>query len=181
MLVLGLLLLAGAVIVGVAGVAANTGSEHQLAGGFGIFGYHVHGSSGKLFLAGLVIGAVAMLGFIMATEGLRRNAALRRELFRFRRQARTQARPVTPAPAPTPAPQPREPVLARTAPTKSSDADVTSTGAGAGSGTRAGTGAGTTTGTGSAANANSNAADGSAESSGWRRTLRNWRTPRPTS
>ncbi len=179
MLVLGLLLLAGAVIVGVAGVAANTGSEHQLAGGFGIFGYHVHGSAGKLFLAGLVIGAVAMLGFIMATEGLRRNAALRRELFRFRRQARTQARPVTPAP--TPAPQPRERILARTAPTKSSDADVTSTGAGTGSGTRAGTGTGTTAGTGSAANANSNAADGSAESPGRRRTLRNWRTPRPTS
>ena len=92
MLIVGLLLVAAAVLVGVAGVAANTGSEHSLVGGFGMFGYHVHGSSGRLFLAGLVIGAVGMLGFLLATEGLRRNAALRRELFRFRRQARVQQR-----------------------------------------------------------------------------------------
>ena len=172
MLVVGLLLLAAAGIVGVAGVAANTGSEHQLAGGFAIFGYHVHGSSGKLFLAGLLIGAVGMLGFIMATEGLRRNAALRRELFRFRRQARAQVRPATAAP------QPPDRVLARTAPPPTSDMDATSVVARSGPSTGISTGT-AAKGTGTAAT--STAPNASAKRSGWRRALRNWRTPRPTS
>lgn len=92
MLVVGLLLLAAAVVVGAAGVAANTGSGHQLPSGFTFFGYHLQGSSGRLLLAGLVIGAVAMLGFMMTVEGVRRDAALRRELGRFRRDARSRRR-----------------------------------------------------------------------------------------
>ncbi|MBS2961993.1 hypothetical protein KGA66_02965 [Actinocrinis puniceicyclus] len=99
MLVVGLLLLAAAVTVGAAGIAANTGSEHQLAGGFTLFGYHLHGSAGRLYLAGLVIGAVAMLGFMMLADGLRRDVALRRELGRFRRDARARRRAPAPAPA----------------------------------------------------------------------------------
>ena len=169
MLIVGLLLLAAAVLVGVAGVAANTGSEHQLAGGFAIFGYHVHASSGKLLLAGLLIGAVGMLGFLMATEGLRRNAALRRELFRFRRQARVQARAkASVAPAPT------ERVLARTAPAPSGGPADTGTSASTSKGTDTGAGKGTSPDTSTAATTS----DGEA---GWRRTLTNWRASRPGS
>jgi len=157
MLIVGLLLFAAAVLVGVAGVAANTGGEHQLAGGFTVFGYHVHSSAGKLLLAGLLIGAVGMLGFLMATEGLRRNAALRRELFRFRRQARAQERAKA---ATAPAPARSDRVFARTAPASSSDAADTGT---------------------SAVKTTDTAADTPAEDSGWRRSLRNRRTPRPTS
>lgn len=107
MLVIGLLLLAAAVVVGVAGVAANTGSAHQLVNAFSIFGYHVHGSAGKLFLAGFVVGAVGLLGLIMILNALRRNAALRRELFRFRHDERSRRRAAAtarPAPAAQSAP-----------------------------------------------------------------------------
>lgn len=99
MLVVGLLLLAAAVAVGGAGIAANTGSQHQLTGGFDIFGYHAHGSAGRLMLAGIVIGAVAMLGLMMVADGLRRNVAVRRELTHFRRDARARRRTVEPAKA----------------------------------------------------------------------------------
>lgn len=118
MLVVGLLLLAAAVVVGAAGVAANTGTAHQLSGGFTFFGYHVHGSAGRLFLAGLVIGAVAMLGFVMTADGLRRDAALRRELGRFRRDARARRRAEAAAAAETPKtgkPAPAATVVARSA------------------------------------------------------------------
>ena len=106
MLVLGLLVLAAAVVVGAVGVASNTGDAHQLPDGFSIFGYHIHGSVGKLFFAGLVIGAVGMIGLVMVMDGMRRNAALRRELLRFRREARSRrTAPAVRAPAPAaPAP-----------------------------------------------------------------------------
>jgi len=101
MLVLGLLVLAAAVVVGAVGVASNTGTAHQLPDGFSIFGYHIHGSAGKLFFAGLMIGAIGMIGLIMVLDGLRRNAALRRELLRFRREARSRrTAPAVQAPAP---------------------------------------------------------------------------------
>ena len=37
--ILGLIILVGAVIVGVAGVLSNGGSEHALTHGFAVFGY----------------------------------------------------------------------------------------------------------------------------------------------
>ena len=170
MLIVGLLLLAAAVLVGVAGVAANTGSEHQLVGGFAIFGYHVHASSGKLLFAGLVIGAVGMLGFLMATEGLRRNAALRRELFRFRRQARVQAR--AKAAAPTPVATKR--VFARTAPAPAGDSSD--------AGTSAGTSKGADTSAGKVTSPDTSAAATTSDGeTGWRRTLNNWRASQPKS
>ncbi len=92
MFVIGLLLLAAAVAVGAAGIAANTGSEHSIPGGFVFFGYHLHGSSGRLLVLGIVIGAVGMLGLMMAADGLRRSAALRRELVGLRRDARARRR-----------------------------------------------------------------------------------------
>ncbi|MFD5188497.1 hypothetical protein ACFWMU_10160 [Streptomyces sp. NPDC058357] len=60
--ILGLIVLIVAVVVAVAGVVTNGGSAHQLTDGFSVFGYHVTGSTGTLFLYGLVVGALAMFG-----------------------------------------------------------------------------------------------------------------------
>jgi hypothetical protein len=98
MFVLGLLVLAAVVVVGSGAVASNIGSAHQLPSDFSVFGYHIHGSAGKLFFAGLVIGAIGAVGFGMVVAGLRHNAALRRELLRLRREARREA-PAAPAKA----------------------------------------------------------------------------------
>ena len=82
--VLGLIILVAAVVVGVAGVFNNVGSGHALAHGFSVFGYHVTGSTGALFLYGIVVGAAAMLGLGLLLAGARRTSrrghAARREL-----------------------------------------------------------------------------------------------------
>ena len=49
-------------IVGFTGVLTNAGAAHPLTENFAVFGYHVTGSTGTLFLVGIVVGAVAMLG-----------------------------------------------------------------------------------------------------------------------
>ena len=49
-IILGLIVLVAALIAGVAGVLANGGSGHALAHSFAVFGYHVTGSTGTLFL-----------------------------------------------------------------------------------------------------------------------------------
>jgi hypothetical protein len=60
--IVGLVVLIAAVIVGFTGVLTNAGPAHPLTENFAVFGYHVTGSTGTLFLVGIVIGAVAMLG-----------------------------------------------------------------------------------------------------------------------
>jgi hypothetical protein len=76
-LVLGLVLLVAAVVVGVAGVLTNDGSAHTLAGhGFSVLGYHVTGSTGTLFLYGIVIGALGVLGLSLLLSRARRTARL---------------------------------------------------------------------------------------------------------
>src|SRR5664279_2295996 len=72
LIVVGLILLIAAVVVGVAGVLANGGSAHALTHGFAVFGYHVTGSTGTLFLYGIVVGAVALLGLSVLLAGARR-------------------------------------------------------------------------------------------------------------
>lgn len=72
--VLGLIILVAAVVVGVAGVLSNTGSGHALTHGFSVFGYHVTGSTGRLFLYGMVVGAVAMFGLSLLSVGARRTS-----------------------------------------------------------------------------------------------------------
>jgi len=88
--VLGLIILVAAVVVGVAGVFNNVGSGHALAHGFSVFGYHVTGSTGELFLYGIVVGAAAMLGLGLLLAGARRTSrrgrAARRELKQSRGQ-----------------------------------------------------------------------------------------------
>jgi hypothetical protein len=60
-IILGLIVLVAAVIAGVAGVLGNGGSGHALTHLFAVFGYHVTGSTGTLFLYGIVVGALALM------------------------------------------------------------------------------------------------------------------------
>jgi hypothetical protein len=88
--ILGLIILVGAVIVGVAGVLGNGGSGHALTHGFAVFGYHVTGSTGTLFLAGIAVGAVALAGLILLLAGARRTARRGRAARRGLRQSRQE-------------------------------------------------------------------------------------------
>ncbi|MFF4894831.1 hypothetical protein [Streptomyces sp. NPDC001068] len=89
--IIGLIILVAAVVVGIAGVLGNTGSGHELASqGFTVFGYHVTGSTGTLFLSGVVVGAAAMIGLGLLLTGYgrtaRRGRAARRGLDESRRR-----------------------------------------------------------------------------------------------
>lgn len=88
--VLGLIILVAAVVVGVAGVFNNVGSGHALTHGFSVFGYHVTGSTGALFLYGIVVGALALLGLSLLLAGARRTSRrgheARRGLIQSRRE-----------------------------------------------------------------------------------------------
>lgn len=89
--IVGLIVLLFAVIVGFLGVLNNAGAAHPLTENFSVLGYHVTGSTGTLFLFGIVIGAMAMLGMSVLLAGARRTAArgrdARRELKRSQREA----------------------------------------------------------------------------------------------
>jgi hypothetical protein len=90
LVIVGLAVLVVAVIVGFTGVLTNAGPDHLLTENFSVFGYHVTGSTGTLFLFGIVIGAVAMLGLSVLLAGARRTAgrgrAARRDLTRSQRE-----------------------------------------------------------------------------------------------
>jgi hypothetical protein len=130
--IVGLVVLLAAVIVGFMGVLTNAGAAHPLPENFAVFGYHVTGSTGTLFLFGIVVGAVAMLGLSLLLAGARRTAGrgrdARHELKRSQRetaflnQERDQrlehqqdgtstGSTVNPQPAPTP--RNRVPLLGR--------------------------------------------------------------------
>jgi hypothetical protein len=87
--IIGLVILIAAVVVGVAGVLTNDGG-HLLPDQFAVFGYHVTGSTGVLFLYGIVVGAVGVFGFSLLLAGARRTArrgrTARRELEQSRRE-----------------------------------------------------------------------------------------------
>jgi hypothetical protein len=88
--IVGLVVLLAAVIVGFTGVLTNAGAAHPLTENFAVFGYHVTGSTGTLFLFGIVVGAVAMLGLCVLLAGARRTAGrgrdARHELKRSQRE-----------------------------------------------------------------------------------------------
>ncbi len=90
LVVVGLVLLIAAVIVGVVGVLANAGSGHALTHGFSVFGYHVTGSTGTLFLYGIVVGAVAMFGLSLLLTGARRTSRRGQDARRGLRQSRQE-------------------------------------------------------------------------------------------
>ncbi|MGW1595626.1 hypothetical protein [Streptomyces sp. NPDC002343] len=75
--ILGLIVLIAAVVVGVAGVLTNRGSGHELTGGFSVFGHGMTGSTGTLFLSGIVVGAAALFGPSLVLTGARRRASRR--------------------------------------------------------------------------------------------------------
>jgi hypothetical protein len=89
--IVGLVVLLFAVIVGFLGVLNNAGPAHPLSENFSVLGYHVTGSTGTLFLFGIVIGALAMLGMSVLLAGAHRTAGrgrdARRELQRSQREA----------------------------------------------------------------------------------------------
>ncbi len=96
-IIIGLVILVAAVIAGVAGVLTNSGSSHALTH-FAVFGYHVTGSTGTLFLYGIVVGAIGVLGLSLLLGGARRTSrrghAARRGLKQSRQEtaAASQAR-----------------------------------------------------------------------------------------
>lgn len=91
MIIIGLIVLVAALLIGLAGVLGNSGGTHVLNQDFPVLGYHVTGSTGTLFLSGIVIGAAAMLGLSLLLAGAyrvsRRNRAARRGLKQSRREA----------------------------------------------------------------------------------------------
>jgi hypothetical protein len=88
-IILGLVVLVAAVVVGVAGVLSNAGSAHALSH-FSVLGYHLTGSTGTLFLSGIVVGAAGLLGLSLLLAGARRTSrrgsAARRGLRQSRRE-----------------------------------------------------------------------------------------------
>jgi hypothetical protein len=72
-IVLGLIILIAAVVAGLSGVLSNGGSGHAVTH-FAVFGYHVTGSTGTLFLYGIVLGAVGLFGLSLLLAGARRTS-----------------------------------------------------------------------------------------------------------
>jgi len=88
-IIIGLVILVAAVVAGVAGVLGNGGSGHAVTH-FAVFGYHVTGSTGTLFLYGIVVGALGLFGLSLLLAGARRTSrrgsAARRRLRESRRE-----------------------------------------------------------------------------------------------
>jgi hypothetical protein len=118
--ILGLVILVAAVVVGLAGVLTNGGSAHALTHTFTVLGYHMTGSAGKLFLYGIVIGALGLFGLSLLLGGARRTSrrgsAARRGLRQSRQetaavsQARASLCPPRAPPPPDAASAPANPV-----------------------------------------------------------------------
>ena len=93
MIALGLVLLVVAVVVAIAGIFTNLGSSHQLGRTVDLLGYHLQGSTGKLLLVGIIIGAIGMLGLNMLLAGIgrgfKRTISQRKERREERRQTKT--------------------------------------------------------------------------------------------
>jgi len=90
MIIIGLILLIAAIVVGVAGVLNNSRSSNALMESFDVFGYHVTGSTGTLFLYGVVVGAVGVLGLSLLLAGSRRTARRGRSARRDLKQSRRE-------------------------------------------------------------------------------------------
>src|SRR3984957_15399197 len=94
-IIIGLVILIAAVVVGVSGVLSNSGSGHPLTHHFAVFGYHVTGSTGTLFLYGIVLGAVGLLGLSLLLAGARRTSRRGRQARRGLTQSRRETATVT--------------------------------------------------------------------------------------
>ncbi|MBO0676190.1 hypothetical protein JRC04_01795 [Mycolicibacterium sp. S2-37] len=90
MIVIGLIVLGAALIVGTAGLLSNAGPTHQLTGTFSVLGYDVTGSTGMLFLLGIVVGALGVLGLGALLAGALRTAERGRDARRRLAQSRRE-------------------------------------------------------------------------------------------
>src|ERR1700738_2207311 len=79
LVIVGLIILLVAAIVSIVGALSNTGTAHPLTENLSVFGYHVTGSTGSLFLFGIVVSAVALLGLSVLLAGARRTAGRARD------------------------------------------------------------------------------------------------------
>ncbi|WP_160311257.1 hypothetical protein [Streptacidiphilus anmyonensis] len=70
---------------------SNTGSAHGLGGGFSVFGYELTGSESRLFLFGIVVGALAVVGLGILVAGARHRSRLGRLARADVRESRKQA------------------------------------------------------------------------------------------
>jgi hypothetical protein len=94
-IIIGLVILVAAVVVGVAGVLSNSGSGHALTHPFALFGYHVTGSTGTLFLYGIVVGAIAVAGLSLLLAAARRTSRRGHEARRGLKQSRRETAAVS--------------------------------------------------------------------------------------
>src|SRR5690349_6235315 len=83
-IVLGLLLILGAIALSSALIWANQDVFEKSAGTFTLLGYTADVTVTQVFLAGLIIGALGLMGIVMAMSGTgrraRRRAVTRRQL-----------------------------------------------------------------------------------------------------
>lgn len=86
MILIGLVLLVAAAVVGAVGVATNLGSTDALASSFNVFGVQITGSAGWLFLYGIVVGGIGMLGVGILYDDFFRRYEKWRELRETRRE-----------------------------------------------------------------------------------------------
>ncbi|WP_051133727.1 hypothetical protein [Nocardia paucivorans] len=91
LIILGLVVTVAAVAAGVAGVAVNTSEINQLDSEFSVFDYTFAGTTGELFIIGLIVGVVGGLGVSMLFAGVRRSTRKRVET---RRDLANQQEPV---------------------------------------------------------------------------------------
>ena len=89
-ILLGLVILVAAVIAGAAGVLSNSGSGYALTHGFAVFGYHVTGSAGTLFVYGIAVGVAGLLGLSLLLAGARRASRRGRAARRWLKQSRRE-------------------------------------------------------------------------------------------
>jgi hypothetical protein len=94
-IILGLVVLIAAVVFGVAGVLGNAGTGHALVHPFAVFGYHVTGSTGALFLYGIVVGAIGLAGLGLLLAGARRTSRRGSDARRGLRQSRRETAAVS--------------------------------------------------------------------------------------
>jgi membrane protein implicated in regulation of membrane protease activity len=91
--IIGFVVLAVAAFAAVSGVAANSGGGHQLSDNFSIAGLHLSAlSTGRLFLYGIIVGMIGMVGLNMLLVTLTRRMASRaprRELRASHRESAT--------------------------------------------------------------------------------------------
>jgi hypothetical protein len=92
--IVGLVILVAAVIAGAAGVLTNAGHAHAVTQ-FSVLGYHVTGSTGTLFLYGIVVGALAILGLSVLLAGARRTSRRGRAARQDLRQSRQETAAVS--------------------------------------------------------------------------------------